>query len=253
LDESEAMRWCQKGDVSVQPRTASTPLSAFTYIEPIICDKLTNKQKADLILASFYRDNIPKEAVDLQRAVFAKFGYKLRQIKFSVNDITRGFHGEAIQNFLFSCDKRDCALIFDVDAIPLSRYSIPSLAQNALCGRVCGTAQQSNFLHADHPYASPAFFGITIDTFYKLGGKCAQTQRSDAVEELTWKAQEIGIPVSLFWPHSSETKKWKLGLIQWYGIGTTYASRGFPIAYHQFEARVSTDNFVCKCKEILEM
>ncbi len=215
-------------------------LTAYSYVKFL---HFANCKERNVAIVSFYMQNISNDVVSAQRKVFEKFGLEIRQVLFD------SVHPTAIDNEIDRLRYFDYVIVFDIDAIPLTGDAIAKILYN--CDHyagVVGIAQQSNHINNDHPYAGPSCIAFSQSVYEKLGRpKFQWTPRSDVGEEITWIAQEKGIPVCLLNVSNIDENKWKLGQDGQFGLGTTYEN----IVYHAFECRLSTARFLAKCKSVL--
>ena len=105
----------------------------------------------------------------------------------------------------------------------------------------------------NHLYAGPACLAFSTELYKSLGSPSLlqNSNKSDVGEELTWVCEEKNINVKFFRVSSTEIPRWKLPSGKDFGIGTTYSYNNIDVLYHQFEIRKGSDNFVAKCKSIL--
>lgn len=209
---------------------------------------------SNVLAVSIYMDNIPHEMRMAQAEVFDAIGGHIdfRQIK------TRLDHPKAIDAVLTSaCITHDYVLLFDIDAIPLSRKALDFLIDKTYAGGLVGVMQRANHLqNGGHLYAGPCVLGISTHTYQLLGIPSAvQTARADVGEELTYAAEEAGCPVTLIRPaRTQEPPRWYLDSDRpEFGIGTFYAHQGEEMFYHLFESRSGqkTNLFLDVCRNVL--
>ena len=235
-------------------------------------------------IVSFFMDNIDMKTVGLQRSVVEKFNKnKIPHYQFKVQMP----HGVAIDYFFASngyvCDKlneslgeqkipvsmeHDAVLFLDIDAIPLNENVIDDMLELAYDGHIVGNAQRSNHIENDqHMFCAPAGTAISMEVYKKIGMPSAfPNERSDVLEEYTFRAEEEGIPVDLLFPlyyaEAPHRYEWEKGQPDYwaladghpnYGVGTVFGRMGDEMIYHQFQSPVPgmLDKFNAKCEEIL--
>lgn len=197
---------------------------------------------------SYANSNISHEVCELQRLVFKKFNLPITQIKINSN------HGDFLTEAARTCTDK-YIIFFDVDCIPLvsNLYDI-ILDELKSDDCIIGIEQMCNSNPYNHLYAGPACLAFPIELFKNLGypSLMPQGNRSDVGEELTWLCEENNLKVKLFKVSSAEIPKWKLTDTKEFGIGTTYTHNNIDVLYHQFEIRKDDNNFISKCKSILD-
>lgn len=155
----------------------------------------------------------------------------------------------------------DAILTLDVDCIPLSKSALLYTFEQIQKNIYIGTAQRS--MHIDnnkHVYIGSPCFGLTSKMFDEMGRPSfVPTARGDTAEELSYIAEEKGIPMEIFMP--LKYQKDPFGGPAWeldtpdkkYGVGTTFIDgNNKEVFYHLFESRrhVHNDLFINKCKEV---
>lgn len=196
---------------------------------------------------SYANSNVSNEVCELQRLVFKKLNLPLTQIRIDSN------HGDFLTETAKNCKSR-YIIFFDVDCIPLVS-NIYDIILNELKDNNCiiGIEQMCNSNPYNHLYAGPACLAFPTALFRELGypSLMQNGNKSDVGEKLTWLCEENNINVKFFRASSSEIPKWKLTDNRDFGIGTTYTYNNIDVLYHQFEIRNGGDNFIAKCKSIL--
>jgi hypothetical protein len=118
-------------------------------------------------------------------------------------------------------------------------------------GCLVGAAQRANHIdNNEHLYAAPFCLALTRTAYDALGRPSfVETSRGDVGEELTYIAEERGIPVELSLPIASDDHQWVLTDGVRFGSNTYYDS-GF---FHAFQIRMLRHqaDFVAKCEDIL--
>lgn len=200
---------------------------------------------------SYGNSNISDEIFELQKLIFDKQNLQIIQIKSSVDHSTFG-HGDFLNETAKNCDSK-YIVFFDIDCIPLvsNLYEIIiGELEKEQC--IIGIEQKCNCNTFNHIYAGPACLAFPVSLYKDLGcPSLIQNNRSDVAEELTWICEGNNIKVKYFTATSSEIPKWNLTEEKQFGIGTTYSYNGIDVLYHQFEIRNNCNNFINKCKSIL--
>ncbi len=149
----------------------------------------------------------------------------------------------------------DVVLFVDNDCVPLSRSApIEAIRWAAQHRSFLGLAQASNHINNGvHVFAAPAFLAIARSAWMQLGQpSCRPTPRGDAAEELSWRAEEEGLPYKAWYPthfhHPSREGLWRMGNYGTYGIGSVFAERVFHLYQGRFADNV--DLFVRVCSSI---
>lgn len=202
---------------------------------------------ARAVVVSFYMPNISRRVVAAQRRVLKRFvpsDVAIEQV------MTWKKHEHAINDFI-SNTPYGVVVVLDIDCIPIDGGAVDRLIADAEKGLLVGAAQRANHIdNGGHLYAAPCCLAISIETYRRLGKPLFDsTKRGDVAEELTYAAEERGVPVKLLWPTSSEDHVWQLTETVTYGHGTIY-ERAFWHAF-QIRFREHQDNFVRRCQEFL--
>jgi hypothetical protein len=198
------------------------------------------------VVLTLYMENIPEVVVESQARVVKSFlpeGCDFFQI-------TASDHAAGLDAFLTQY-RRDAYVILDVDCIPLVPWVLPWLLHNALAGILIGCAQRASHIENDsHIYAGPFAVAFGRELFESLGCvSFASTPRGDVGEELTYRCEEAGIPISLLWPTDVTVPLWDLRAGRPFGEGTTYGG----VLYHAFAIRDqrTCPIFLKKCEAVL--
>ncbi len=231
------------GQLAAKLKRAITPKfrkHAIRYVPP---------EKARAVVASFYMANISKELVLAQREVLARLTPSDVAV-FQIKTILR--HVKALDRLMATTPYRT-VVILDIDCIPTREGAIDDLIARAEKGHLAGAAQRSNHIeNNEHVFAAPSCLALTKGTFDRLGRPPFRgTERGDCAEELTYRAEERGIPVDLYRPVHAEVPMWPLkGDKLVFGHGTTYDG-GF---YHLFESRNPENRarFIARCSALAE-
>lgn len=233
---------------------------------------------AKCLIVSIYMDNINPKTIDLHRAVMTKFsaGYNHLYAK------TKLGHGETMDALWNSevVKKVDHLMFLDIDAIPLSKYTLPLMFDGAAAGALLGNVQRSNHLdNNQHMFVAPSAVCMSVATYNKIGRPSAvPTLRGDVGEEYTYAAEASGVRVKFFWPlrhdrpvarmdwEADRSLTWKLadGYPE-YGVGTTFTHLDhpmlpsplvpkLPLIWHSFQSfhPGNQELFWNKCEEVLQ-
>jgi len=224
-----------------------------------------------VIFSSYLPTRIPKEAVEVQRRIVEYFMPKgCDFIQITTRPIRDG-HGPTLTKFVNETDY-EIYVLLDIDAIPLNKDIIPRFIKEARAGKLIGCVTRNG---SRHIYPSPAFMAFSKKTYEKLGVDFLRGKRklkdeeiilehrdyskndgiygkgwveTDTAEKLTYKAEELGIPVIKLMPTNiiEPIYKWPDGFEL--GHGTTYEGGIF----HQFETWRGMKSFLKKCEEVEE-
>ena len=185
---------------------------------------------------------------DEQKGVFSHFKLPLTQHH---RKLDHGFWMDAV----LKQSSADVVLFVDNDCVPLSRSApIEAIRWAAQHRSFLGLAQASNHINNGvHVFAAPAFLAIARSAWMQLGQpSCRPTPRGDAAEELSWRAEEEGLPYKAWYPthfhHPSREGLWRMGNYGTYGIGSVFAERVFHLYQGRFADNV--DLFVRFCSSI---
>ncbi|MEC7392918.1 MAG: hypothetical protein VX934_05895 [Cyanobacteriota bacterium] len=185
---------------------------------------------------------------DEQKGVFSHFKLPLTQHH---RKLDHGFWMDAV----LKQSSADVVLFVDNDCVPLSRSApIEAIRWAAQHRSFLGLAQASNHINNGvHVFAAPAFLAIARSAWMQLGQpSCRPTPRGDAAEELSWRAEEEGLPYKAWYPthfhHPSREGLWRMGNYGTNGIGSVFAERVFHLYQGRFADNV--DLFVRVCSSI---
>lgn len=209
------------------------------------------------LITALHWEDLPPQIMEKQRKVFEKFGHEIVQTRANIR------HPEYM-DWVMNNTNYDRYLFVDGDCIPLAQGVIEeALEKVADSNRLFGCAQATNHLAPQfnkHIYAAAFFLPMTQELYSKLGRPSFnETYRSDVAAELTWRANEIGIPVELWYPRRSMRDCiWNLGDWGKYGEGSFYSPEGSDIekVFHLFQIRVSVERgtlnlFLDECDKII--
>lgn len=164
-------------------------------------------------------------------------------------------HGTWMDDVINSSNDQIIGFI-DSDCIPTNREIIDfCINYTEQKKSFIGIAQVTNHIPpATHIYAAPPFLIINRDMWKNIGKpslKC--NSRSDAGEELSYRAEELGITYKTLYPKlfeklPKEGLPWKLSNYGYFGIGT-YFEGGI---YHLYQGRYSdnVDLFCLRAEQI---
>jgi hypothetical protein len=200
-----------------------------------------------------YFANLDSRFISYQKKIFDKFGMEINQILVEPNLLNRGFnsHGTLLTELSRNEDV-DYLVFFDADAIPLKSNFIDVILDR-IHGKhaIIGIEQRTNHVKDSIPYAGPACFAISKETYNELGQPSYnETSRSDVAEELTHICREKGIEINMFKFTKCEIPLWEFGDGRKFGTASTYED----LVFHNFESRnkEKIEYFINKCKEVLE-
>ena len=198
---------------------------------------------------TLYWDNTPVEQIDAHRQVTEHF------------DLPVNYHGVNLPHGMWMdkvCRESESDIIgfFDSDCVPLDHYNVMGWVRYVQRHKTfVGVAQVSNHIPPkSHIYAAPAFYLIHKQCWERLQTSFSETHRSDVGEEITYKAEAIGIRYRCLYPDTFEREPveglWPLGNYGYYGIGTTFDDT----VYHLYQGRMGTNLqlFLDRCKEIVD-
>ena len=197
------------------------------------------------MIVSFYMHNIPDSVVMAQRRLLKRFApanVTIKQIR------TRQSHADALTHFVEKTPYRTL-VILDIDCVPTTAAALGGLISKAESGALVGSAQRSNHIqNNNHIYVAPSCMAFSAATYGALQPVSFKTTpRADVGEELSYAAEEKGLPIELSWPISSEDYIWDLVDSKKYGHGTAY-DNGF---WHAFQIRSKQHHvyFIRRCEE----
>jgi len=219
-------------------------------------------------IASFFMPNIHPATVELQSRVVEKFNKsKIPHLKIQCPMPKVDNPGVEMDEFMRMNEsdpnlKYDAIIILDIDCVPVSDKTFDYMVEKISQGYLVGNAQRSNHIqNNEHVFCAPSLIGFSLETYNKIGRPTFQsTQRGDAAEELTYKAEEHGVPIELWMPARFDASP--PGLDNWplatgmpvYGIGTTFTIPEIGEAsYHNFMIRLpgNQKRFASKCEALL--
>ncbi len=240
------------GDAMLKFRSLVSAAAVQTrdlFSPPLASDPLprANPKKARGVVVSFYMPNISRMVVAAQRRLLKRFtpaDVDIAQI------MTLRSHEDALNQFMDTTPYR-AVLVLDIDCVPIREGSVASVFDRMEQGRLVGAAQRAAHIeNGGHVYAGPFCLGISQSAYQALGRpRFDSTSRGDVGEELTFAAEQSGVPVDLMWPIASDDDIWPLTRDHRYGHGTTYDG-GF---WHAFQIRFTQHqrDFADRCGTFL--
>jgi hypothetical protein len=214
------------------------------------------------VIVSPHNDNIPAMVRLAQKEVMKT----MTDIEFTqvLHNMT---HAQAMDNIM-SVTKSEVVLFMDIDCIPLNKHIIPTVIDYALKGHLVGNAQTA--LHigdGSHVFVAPSFMALSRKLWLEMGSPSFEpTERSDVGGEITWKADQAGIPVMLLRPIHYEKSPYPVEMpdgrtfnpAYWvvnnipFGLNTTFSLEWDADVFHSFQSSlVQADRFITKCSEVL--
>jgi len=232
-------------------------------------------------IVSYFMPNINMKTVELQQKVVDKFNItKLPHFSMK-GEIPHGLFidyfwgingapGKTIENANVKQQLDfDYVIILDIDCIPVSDFAFDYFLSKVNDGKLVGNMQRSGHIqNGDHLFAAPSCSAISRDNYTKIGRPSAlESARGDVLEEYTFEAERVGVPVELIPPSKFDRPpfryEWeKEQLPYWelkngqpnYGLGTTYGNaEAGDLFWHNFQIRMpgQEEHFWKKCEELL--
>ena len=190
-------------------------------------------------------DNVDQRIIDAQKSVLDHFKLEYTLHRENVD------HGQWMNSVMESSTDEVVGFL-DVDCVPLNSQIVP--AARTYCEKnksFIGIAQTSNHIPpAAHIYAAPAFFFINRQAWLNLGKPTfAVTPSSDVAENVSYAAEERGLPYRALYPVKCAEPLWRLGNYGMYGIGTEFIGG----IYHLYQSRMSENMkmFERVCEEVV--
>ena len=148
-------------------------------------------------------DNLDPRMVESHKAVYDHFDLPVSYTKQNIH------HGTWMDTI---CKETPADLIMfcDADCIPLTKDAFFEAVQYcSTTGGFVGPAQASNHYGPpipSHVFASPAFFMIPKQTYDRMGSPsfASVEGRSDVAQEVSRKADELGVPYQCWYPTKYE-------------------------------------------------
>ena len=219
-------------------------------------------------IVSLFMRNINPEAVKLQSEVVKKFNKSNIKHYLILTEQNPGKSMDLAIEMMRN-QGHDAIMFLDIDALPLSDVSLDYFFDQTYAGKVIGSAQRSGHIQNDeHMFAAPHNVTLTLEIYDKIGKPSfLPNSRGDVSEEITWKAEENGIPVELLmpirfdappirmdWEPKDSPPYWDLGKDRpHYGIGTTFGNDKGELFWHMFQSFYpgQHERFVKKCEDVL--
>ena len=228
--------------------------------------------KNKIVIFSLYiPGTIPIEALEIQQRIMEYFTPKNCDIIQTIMPKVDHIHGPALTKFVNETDY-EIYISLDIDAIPLNKEIIPRLIKEARAGKLIGCTGRNG---SRHKYATPICMAFSKKLYEKLGVDFNRGKRKlkpeeiplehrdyskkagiygegwveiDAGEKLTYKAEELGIPVILLKPTNVEEVMWEWPDGFFLGHGTTFEKD----IWHQYETGKGMGRFMKKAEEVEE-
>ena len=220
-----------------------------------------------VILSSYIPGTIPQEVLESHKRIieyFAPKGCDYIQYKMprAIN-----INGPAITKFINETDY-EIYIILYIDAIPLNKEIIPRFIKEARAGKLIGCTGRNG---SRHKYASSICVTFSRELYKKLGvdfcrgirnltpeeivlehrdysKKITDWVETDTAEKLTYKAEEMGIPVIMLKVTNVEEVMWEWPDGFFLGHGNTFEKD----IWHQSETWKGMSKFMKKAYEIEE-
>lgn len=203
-----------------------------------------------LQLNSLHWPNYNQKMLSAHKKVMDHFGLIMSYYEDQTN------HGIWMDRII-SSSKADVIGFIEPDCIPLSKEIVLESARYAFNNQsFVGIAQVSNHIEPKcHVYAAPAFYFISKEAWQKLGRvSYVETRRADVGEEVSYKAEEIGMRYRTYYPDFFEREPvegvWPLGSYGYYGVGTVFHNS----IYHLYQGRMgnNAELFEQRCQDVIE-
>jgi len=199
--------------------------------------------KDNLLITTFFNQNIPPEIPERQHEVMASLLAECSDVLWVPYNTSLNVNHEQFLDAMLKEAFRlvEHVLILDVDAIPLSRKAIDHVWNKSRAGELVGAEQCASHLGATHNYISPAIACLSKEVYAQLGAPSAAADTdNDVFERFTRIADERGVKlrplrVSRYMAEPS----WPLADGRRFGIGTYYAADGKDLFFHNFCSRKS--------------
>jgi hypothetical protein len=205
--------------------------------------------KKSVEIYSLHWNNIDSRMVNAHKAVMQH--YELPVVYHAINMD----HGQWMDQVM-SLSDAEVIVFLEPDCIPINKTKFLDAVYYAIENDTfCGIAQASNHIEPkNHIYAAPGFFAITQSAYTRLNKPSFMcTNRGDAGEEVSWRAEELNenyrVILPTYYEKPSKEGIWNLGPLGQYGIGTVFSDT----VYHLYQGRYN-DNvelFAKRCKEVI--
>jgi hypothetical protein len=218
-------------------------------------------------IISIFMKNIDMETVSNQQKVVSKYNQSRYKHYSVLSEASPGYTMDmlikmAIQN------GHDAFMFLDVDCVPLNKTALDEMFDYAKNGFLVGDAQRSNHIdNNQHVFCAPHNITFSLDTWRKIKEPSfSPTYRGDVAEELTYAAEEFGVPLKIFMPkrfdfppirmawEDTGEKFWRLADgMPVYGVGTTFGTDESDMFYHHYQIfhPGQQEIFNAKCNDIL--
>lgn len=209
-----------------------------------------DKKEISIEVHCLYWNNINKDMLYWHKEVMNFFNLKVNY--HNLNEVNPGNWMHSVLKVSVS----DVVMFFEPDCIPLNNNYLTYATYSYLNDSFVGIGQVSNHIPPkSHIYAGPGFYCMSKKAFNILGEpKFSETYRSDVAEEVSYKAESIGLRYRALLPNYFEKEPreglWSLSNLGYYGIGTVYDNS----IYHLFQARFAQniELFIERCKNVLD-
>lgn len=230
--------------------------------------------KNKIVIMSVYMEwNIPKEVRELHKRIIEHFAPEgCDVVQLEISSTIANINGPSITEFIENIDY-EIYVILDIDAIPLNKEILPRMIKEARAGKLIGATGRNG---SHHNYASSICVSFSKELWNKLGVDFCRGRRdlspedveiekkvcpwnikedavgkwveSDTGEKLTYKCEELGIPVIMLKPTNVEEVIWKWLDGFFLGHRVTFEDA----IWHQSETWKGIDNLLEKLKEVNE-
>lgn len=198
---------------------------------------------------SLHWNNIDERILENHKKIMKFF-----DIPMNYHNLDRVSHGHWMQ-WVVENSEADVVVFFEPDCIPLNKKYLEYITYCYQYNTFIGIAQVSNHIPPkSHIYAGPGFYCISKNAFNTLKKpNFCETARSDVAEEVSYKAENIGLKYRALMPTYFEKEPeegvWPLSNLGYYGIGTVYDNS----VYHLFQSRYAQNikMFINRCEQIL--
>jgi len=164
-------------------------------------------------------------------------------------------HGTFCDHIMNDCQSEICGII-DIDCIPTNKEAIPKMIDWVVKnGSFIGLAQTANHIQPRTHISAVVTCSFISKNFYNQIGRPSfkPNYRSDVSEELSYRADELGITYRAIYPRRYEKDategRWRLNNYGYFGIGTYYDIG----IYHLYQSRMreNVELFHKRCNEVI--
>lgn len=198
---------------------------------------------------SLYWDNGAR-IKEINKKVTDHFGLGVHY--HNLNGIPHGLWMNAVLDQVDS----DVFGFFDADCVPTNLDIVQkSIEYVSKFDTFVGIAQCSNHIPPySHIFAAPAFFFITKSCYEKMNKPTfSENARSDVAEEVSYRAEEMGIKYRAIYPTHYEKPStegvWSLGNYGGFAVGTHFTGGIYHLYQGRFENNIKM--FEDRCNEIV--